>query len=1356
MEMRAGHLPVFNRDVAMTAVSSESKRKAFGYSRLGRISALILAVLLGSILVAPMIKAGDVSYEFDELGRLRKVTHANGASTSYTIDSAGNRSGVSTVAAGASAGTIQFAAATQAIGEAAGTLSVTVSRTGGSTGAVTVVYSTVNGSAVSGADFAAVANQSVSWANGDTANKTVTVAITNDASQETSEIFYVSLLAPTGGASVGTLPTTTITITDNDGPPGVIQFTGPTFSVGEAGPTAIITASRTGGSAGVVGVSYATAAGGTATAGSDFTATSGTLSWADGVTGNKTFTVAITNDSAVESSETVNLALSAPTGGATLGSPSTAVLSITDNDVPPVGAIQFSSATYSVGEAGPTATITVSRVSGTSGAVGVSYATTTGGTATASSDYTARSGTFTWNSGDGANKTFTVPISEDSLVEGAETVNLALSSPTGGATLGSPSTAVLTINDNDNPPAGQLRFTAGTASVAETGTSITINVERVNGSFGAVGVTYATANGTANAGSDYTAATNQLSWANNETVSKFFVVNVADDASFEGAETFTAALSLPTGGATIAAPSSIAVTINDNETAPSFSIGNVSVVETATSATLTITKTGTTALTHSVNYATSNGTGLAGADYTAIASTPLSFAPGETSKVVTVTLSPDNIYEGSEFFNVNLTSPSGGATIGTGTGVVTINDDETVPSFSIANASVAESAGTATITVTKNGASALTHAISYATANGTAIAGSDYTLVSSTLSFAPNETSKTFTVTIANDTAYEGSETFTANLSAPTNGATISTGTATVTINDNDIAPNFTVTGASFSENAGVVSITVTKTGSTALTHNVNFATADGTALAGSDFTATSGTLSFLAADTSKTISLTLLNDSLFEGPESLSMTLNGATNGASIATPAVTVNISDDESAPSFSVANVAVNENAGSAIVTVIKSGATSLTHALNYASANGSAIAAADYTAVASSLSFAPAETSKTFAVAIAADSIFEGQEAFSVNYGNATNGATIGTTSSSVVINDSTAAPSFSISSPTLAENGGPMSFVVTKTGGTVFSHNVSYTSANGTATAGADYTAVSGTLSFGTSSTSQTISVPITADGILEGSETFTVTLSGATSSATISVPVGTGTITQAGFAQVIFSITGVEVGEAVGTASYTVTKAGPTELTHNVTFTRTGGTATPGSDFTAFGGALTFAPNETSKTIAVPIANDSSAESTETIITQISGPTGGAEIACCGSDTATITIIDNDSANTITISDQTTFHQDVSNFGVIAFYTLEPDGDIWWDGSDVGDWIVPRNNFSQFEVMAQPVGGSCDFQGFINQWLSLDSNLTSWAMAYSVPDSNTDCYLSIVIRAKSNPGVTLDSAMIHANMLMGP
>jgi ribosomal protein L35AE/L33A len=343
----------------------------------------------------------------------------------------------------------------------------------------------------------------------------------------------------------------------------LLQFSSASYSVNENGDSATIMVTRTGGSSGAVGVSYATS-NGTATAGSDYTAVNGNLSWADGDMANKTFTVPILNDTLAEGNETVKLALNGPTGGAVLGSPNTALLTIID--VPMTGTLQFSSAIYSVNENSGNAIITVTRTGGSSGAVGVSYATGNG-TATAGSDYTGSSGTLSWANGDTASKTFNVPIINDSVHEGNETVNLSLSNPTGGATLGSPSTAILTIIDDDPAPAGTLQFSSATYSVNENGGSATITITRTGGSNGAVGVSYAISNGTATAGSDYTTVANSLSWANGDTASKTFNVPIINDSVYEGNETVNLTLSSPSGGATLGSPSTAILTIIDDDPA---------------------------------------------------------------------------------------------------------------------------------------------------------------------------------------------------------------------------------------------------------------------------------------------------------------------------------------------------------------------------------------------------------------------------------------------------------------------------------------------------------------------------------------------------------------------------------------------------------------------------------------------------------------------------------------------------------------------------------------------------------------------------------------------------------------------
>ena len=339
------------------------------------------------------------------------------------------------------AGTIQFSSAYYSVNENGGSVLITGTRTGGSSGAVGVSYATIGFNAVANSDYTTT-NGTLSWANGDMASKTFSVPITNDTLDEPNEYFIVKLSNPTGGATLGILSGAAVMITDDD-PAPTVQFSAASSSESEATSPASITVTLSATSGQTVTVNYATADG-TATTGSDYTAASGTLTFNPGVT-SQTINVPIINDTAVEGNEWFTVTLSGPVN-ATLGSTTTHTYTINDDDN--AGTIQFSSATYSVNENGVSVLITLTRTGGSSGAVGVSYATIDFD-AVADSDYTATSGTLSWANGDTASKTFSISILNDSNYEGNETVNLTLSNPTGGATLSSPSTAVLTILDND-------------------------------------------------------------------------------------------------------------------------------------------------------------------------------------------------------------------------------------------------------------------------------------------------------------------------------------------------------------------------------------------------------------------------------------------------------------------------------------------------------------------------------------------------------------------------------------------------------------------------------------------------------------------------------------------------------------------------------------------------------------------------------------------------------------------------------------------------------------------------------------------------------------------------------------------
>jgi uncharacterized repeat protein (TIGR01451 family)/CSLREA domain-containing protein len=483
---------------------------------------------------------------------------------------------------------------------------------------------------------------------------------------------------------------------------------------------------------------------------------------------------------------------------------------------------------------------------------------------------------------------------------------------------------------------------------------------------------------------------------------------------------------------------------------------------------------------------------------------------------------------------------------------------EVQPALSIAPVSQNEgNSGTTpfNFTVTLSATSNQPVSVNYATSDGTAIAGSDYTATSGTLTIPASSTSGTITVNVLGDVVYEPNETFTVTLSTPVN-ASITTGSAMGTIVNDDPQPALAIDSPSQAEgNSGTTNMpfTVTLSGPSSQTVTVHYATADGSANAGSDYTATSGTLTFNPGVVSQTINVPIIGDTLNEPNETFTVTLTTPSN-ATIATGTGTGTIVNDDPPPTLAINSPSQAEgNSGTTNMpfTVTLSGPSAQTITVNYATANGTATAGSDYTATSGILTFTPGTTVQTINVPIIGDTVNEANETFTVTLSTPSN-ATIATgTGTGTILNDD-GAPSLSIDSPSQAEgNSGTtnMTFTVTLTPASGQTVTVNYATANGTATAGSDYTATSGTLTFTPGTTVQTINVPILGDTNCEPDETFTMMLS-TPSNATIATANGTGTITNddpcASDLSIAKALNGgpFKVGDN-GTYTITVTNGGP-------------------------------------------------------------------------------------------------------------------------------------------------------------------------------------------------------------------
>jgi len=232
---------------------------------------------------------------------------------------------------------------------------------------------------------------------------------------------------------------------------GTVSFKSAVYMARESDGVVSITLTRSGGSEGAVSVDYRDDVLSKAAAGFDFIDFDGTMEWADGESGDKSFGIQIVPDAYDEGIEPLAMVIGNPVGGVTVGEPRKAVLDIVDDDVQ-FGTLSFGEPSYTVKEAAGNLVITVERSGGSDGVVSVKYATADK-EATAEKDYTAVSGTLTFGDQE-TSKSITIPIINDNIDESDESFIIRLSDLSGGATAGSYVEAVVTIADDDETGGG--------------------------------------------------------------------------------------------------------------------------------------------------------------------------------------------------------------------------------------------------------------------------------------------------------------------------------------------------------------------------------------------------------------------------------------------------------------------------------------------------------------------------------------------------------------------------------------------------------------------------------------------------------------------------------------------------------------------------------------------------------------------------------------------------------------------------------------------------------------------------------------------------------------------------------------
>ncbi len=846
---------------------------------------------------------------------------------------------------------------------------------------------------------------------------------------------------------------------------------------------------------------------------------------------------------------------------------------------------------------------------------------------------------------------------DDTLIEGDEVLNLSLAATSDYAIADSFATTSLTIKDNDVPVSVSIVNTTTDNTEGNTGEKpFTFTVKLSTPATTLTTVNYATQLGTGTGfadATDLTPVSGTLTFKPGDSDTQTVTVMVKGDTLVEPDETFSVVLSNPSQNAVLGTTASATATILNDDTplvTPTIAIiGADSVTESSTGTqpyTFTVTLSQATTTEVKVDYAVNDLTTTSGSDYTAVPPGTLTFAPGEISKTITIPVLDNPLYETDEQFQIQLSNPVAATLpdaqkLATGT----IKSNNTPPQITIETAaSQTENTSPYNFTVKLSEASASPVTVKYSTIDGNAgtswsaaTASDDFTAASGTLTFAPGETSKTIAVPILNSTTYEQNETFSVQLTGES-GATVATRSATATIVDTSPIPTVSISNVSQAEgNSGTTpfqfAVTLSNPSDQPIT--VNYATADGKAtIANGDYQAASGSLTFAAGETTKTVTVNVNGNTVSEPDKTFSINLNSP----DATVPAGTIGIGtiiNDDSVPLILSVSPAASTAGGALSFVVSLSDVGSNPVSVNFATSDGTAkLSDLDYTQSTGTLTFAAGERTKTITVQTASDSSYEPAETVNLTLKDPVN-ATLTTASAIGTITSNLPIPSITIADPTPINEGNSgntaIQFSVRLSNPSSEPISVQYVTKDGTADA-TDYVPIltPTTLTFAPGQTEQTITVQAIGDTVYESDATFTVELSNPTI-AQVSRSIATATVLnddpkpQLSIVAVTPSIP--EGNSGTTPVTFEVSLVGATALPVTVNYSTVDGTATiVDNDYVKAAGTLTFAAGETKKTITVNAVGDTKTEGDETFQVALDSPTN----ATLQTSSATATIKEDD------------------------------------------------------------------------------------------------------------------------------
>jgi gliding motility-associated-like protein len=834
-------------------------------------------------------------------------------------------------------------------------------------------------------------------------------------------------------------------------------------------------------------------------------------------------------------------------------------------------------------------------------------------------------------------------------------------------------------------------ITIDDTSVTEGG-SLVFTVTLSEPSLDPITIEYTTNDGTAElADGDYTDNDDTLTILAGEQTGTITVVT-GDDTVVEPDETLTVDLNSSSGG-TITDAQGVGTIINDDSSVISMG-GNVTEDEGNSGSTtfvFTVNRTGDTSGAASVNYAvTGSGTNPANSTDFAGGTLPsgtANFSGGSASTTITIDVNGDITVEPTETFTVTLSSPSGGATLGTATAIGTItNDDSNVISMG-GNVSADEgnSGSTAFVfTVNRTGDTSGTATVNYAvTGSGTnPVNNQDFTggpLPSGTANFTAGSASTTITINVNGDITVEPNETFTVTLSNPSGGATLGTATATGTItNDDNATVAFSSATSSGTESSAAnlpaifvdgtilvpTSVTVTDTGS-------------GTASSGgADYNFPSpqavniptGTYDGTAATQIAIPNLSIIDDNTVEANETIALSLSNLTGNpnAILGTPTSTTYTILNDDTYAININNISLPEgNTGITefnFIVSIAGGANALSDiSFTYNTANGSATTADnDYTGITGGNGTITAgSSSTTVTIDVIGDTKAENNENFSVNLTGAVNATISDGQGVGTIQNDDSAGVLIGPISGNTTESGGTAQFLVTLTSQPFFPVTINL----GSSDSGEGTVPPSVTLNASNWNTGVMVTVTGVDDDVVDGDQNFTVITNDVTSLDLAYLLLGPGDVPNLdvinedndGFTATITATDAEAAEEGSDNGVFTI-DAGLVNSTGSAILVNysIGGTANNGGDYETISNNVSIPNGQRSATLTIDPIDDDLLENTETVMLTLA-PNSHYTIG--SPSTAQVDLIDNDTAG-LTVTNATAEEGDDLVFTVTLNNTI--------------------------------------------------------------------------------------------------